>query len=114
MDQCWKVEDYDTRWVLVTPPPGADIEFQTAGVFRSVIDRVVGRWSQDVIVDFHEINFLDSSGLGLLIALYKELRDQDRHLLVITNEVVDNILALTRLRDIFDTADELPIKEGVA
>jgi hypothetical protein len=50
------------------------------------------------------LEYLDSSGLGLLLSLSKEYGAQGGKLVLVTNETVDNILSLTRLNGIFSTA----------
>jgi anti-sigma B factor antagonist len=57
-------------------------------------------------VDLSDLEYLDSSGLGLLLSLSKEYGSQGGKLVLITNETVDNILSLTRLNAIFSIAGD--------
>ena len=53
------------------------------------------------------MEYLDSSGLGLLLSMSKEYAVVGGRLVLVTNETVDNILSLTRLNGIFATASTL-------
>ena len=59
------------------------------------------------MVDLSGLEYLDSSGLGLLLSLSKEYGAEGGKLVLVTNETVDNILSLTRLNGIFSTADSM-------
>ena len=59
------------------------------------------------VVNLSGLEYLDSSGLGLLLSLSKEYSAEGGKLVLVTNETVDNILSLTRLNGIFSTADSM-------
>ena len=59
------------------------------------------------VVDLSRLDYLDSSGLGLLLSLSKEYAATGGKLVLVTNETVDNILSLTRLNGIFATAPQM-------
>jgi anti-sigma B factor antagonist len=71
------------------------------------IDRILKSAPPAAIVDLSGLEYLDSSGLGLLLSLSKEYGAQGGVLVLVTNETVDNILSLTRLNGIFSTAVSL-------
>ena len=68
------------------------------------IDRILKSSPPSTVVDLSDLEYLDSSGLGLLLSLSKEYGAQGGRLVLVTNETVDNILSLTRLNGIFSTA----------
>jgi anti-sigma B factor antagonist len=84
-----------------------DLDYGECSAFRMNIDRILKSTPPATIVDLSGIEYLDSSGLGLLLSLSKEYSQSGGKLVLITNETVDNILALTRLNGIFATAPEL-------
>lgn len=91
-------------WVLTLH---GDLDYGECSAFRMNIDRVLKSSPPATIVDLSELEYLDSSGLGLLLSLSKEYQAQGGSLVLVTNETVDNILSLTRLNGIFSTAVSL-------
>jgi len=91
-------------WVLTL---NGDLDYGECSAFRMSIDRVLKSSPPATIVDLSELEYLDSSGLGLLLSLSKEYQAQGGKLVLVTNETVDNILSLTRLNGIFSTAVSL-------
>ena len=83
-----------------------DLDYAECAAFRSQIDRILKSEAPAVVVDLSALEYLDSSGLGLLLSLSKEFSSQGGKLVLITNETVDNILSLTRLNGLFSTAGD--------
>ena len=84
-----------------------DLDYGECSAFRMNIDRILKSTPPATIVDLSGVEYLDSSGLGLLLSLSKEYGQSGGKLVLVTNETVDNILSLTRLNGIFATAPEL-------
>jgi len=91
-------------WVLTLR---GDLDYGECSSFRMSIDRILKSTPPATIVDLSGLEYLDSSGLGLLLSLSKEYGTQGGKLVLVTNETVDNILSLTRLNGIFSTAISL-------
>jgi len=81
-----------------------DLDYGECSTFRMSIDRILKSEPRAAVVDLSGVEYLDSSGLGLLLSMSKEYASVGGHLVLITNETVDNILSLTRLNGIFATA----------
>lgn len=75
-----------------------DFDYGSLPSFRKAI-RPIQEESQEVVLDLSELDYLDSSGLAKMLALYRE---QGNRLLIVSNELVDNILSLTRLDRTFE------------
>ena len=84
-----------------------DLDYGECAGFRMQIDRVLKAGPRATIVDLSGLEYLDSSGLGLLLSMSKEYSAQGGKLVLVTNETVDNILSLTRLNGIFSTAQSV-------
>ncbi|MBW6469268.1 MAG: STAS domain-containing protein [Anaerosomatales bacterium] len=93
-----------TYWLLKL---AGDLDYGECAAFRVNIDRILKNSPPAAIVDLSNLEYLDSSGLGLLLSLSKEFGAQGGRLVLITNETVDNILSLTRLNGIFSTASSM-------
>ena len=91
----------DSYWMLKL---GGDLDYGECASFRMSIDRILKSSPPSTIVDLSDLEYLDSSGLGLLLSLSKEYGAQGGRLVLVTNETVDNILSLTRLNGIFSTS----------
>lgn len=91
----------DKTWMLNLT---GELDYSECSSFRAYIDRVLKSMPAATIVDLTDLEYLDSSGLGLLLSLSKEYSAAGGKLVLITNETVDNILSLTRLNAIFSIA----------
>ena len=91
----------EDNWVLSL---SGELDYSECSSFRTYIDRILKAAPPATIVDLSHLEYLDSSGLGLLLSLSKEYGSQGGKLVLITNETVDNILSLTRLNAIFSIA----------
>lgn len=104
------LEQAPVAWVLRLT---GDLDYGECATFRMSIDRILKSGPTATIVDLSELEYLDSSGLGLLLSLSKEYAAQGGKLVIVTNETVDNILSLTRLNGIFSTATSLAEAEQI-
>ena len=91
-------------WTLTL---AGDLDYGECSAFRMSIDRILKSAPPATIVDLSDVEYLDSSGLGLLLSLSKEYSAAGGKLVLVTNATVDNILSLTRLNGIFSTAPEM-------
>ena len=98
------LEQAAATWVLTL---NGDLDYGECATFRMSIDRILKSAPPAAIVDLSSLEYLDSSGLGLLLSLSKEYGALGGKLVLVTNETVDNILSLTRLNGIFSTANSL-------
>jgi anti-sigma B factor antagonist len=102
------LEQGEPYWKLVL---NGELDYSECAGLRMNIDRILKASPPACVVDLSGLDYLDSSGLGLLLSLSKEYGAQGGRLILITNETVDNILSLTRLNGIFSTAATVPEAE---
>lgn len=95
------LDQEEQRWTLSLQ---GELDYSECAAFRMTIDRILKHAPPATVVDLSELDYLDSSGLGLLLALSKEYTALGGRLILVTNESVDNILDLTRLSGIFSCA----------
>jgi anti-sigma B factor antagonist len=91
-------------WVLTAR---GELDYADCAAFRSHVDRILRAMPPACIVDLSEIDYLDSSGLGLLLSLYREYGTAGGKLVLIASETVDGILDITRLDTLFATAEDV-------
>jgi len=99
------LEQGDEAWVLRV---AGELDYSECSGFRMHIDRILKSMPSATIVDLGAVEYLDSSGLGLLLSLSREYSSAGGRLVVVTNETVDGILELTRLAGIFSIASDVP------
>ncbi len=110
-----ELEQAEYVWTLTV---AGELDYSECAGFRMQIDRVLKAMPPGAIVDMSGIEYLDSSGLGLLLSLSREYGAHGGRLVLITNATVDSILDLTRLTGIFsiasDRAQALELLEDIA
>jgi anti-anti-sigma factor len=104
MSLTMQLDTGDNSWILTLV---GELDYSECAPFRMTIDRILKNTPRSTVVDLSHLDYLDSSGLGLLLSLSKEYGSQGGRLVLITNDAVDSILDLTRLSGIFSTANTL-------
>ena len=99
--------ELDQNHLSWTAKVSGDLDYGQCAAFRLFIDRILRESPPAVILDLSLVDYLDSSGLGLLLALSKEYGAIGGRLVLVINETVENILSLTRLDGIFTAATSL-------
>lgn len=100
-----------------TPVIGAEgeVDLGTVDSLRSVTSEVVREKPRSVIFDLRKVTFMDSSGLGILVATRKRLNNEPGAVVIITDQpAVLQSLSITGLDRIFTVQRELaPVPSGV-
>ena len=85
-------------WVLAAC---GELDYGECGAFRLQIDNILRARPAALVVDFSRVDYLDSSGLGLLLSLWQENGSRGGRQVLVTNETVDGVLNITRLAGVF-------------
>ena len=68
---------------VVTAYLSGDIDHHTAKGIRMEIDDTIERLNPELLIlDFSEVHFMDSSGIGLVLSKYQQLKNQGKELQV--------------------------------
>jgi anti-sigma B factor antagonist len=93
---------------------GGELDLYTAPSFReSVLEAAGDNDPPKVIVDFHGLGFIDSSGLGAIVACLKNLRERGGDLALAAPEgsglrrLLD-LTGLDRVLTLYASTDEIP------
>jgi len=72
--------------------------------YREKMNELIGKGEKHFGMDFSKCDFIDSTGLGVLVAVYKKIKEIDGkfELRSINNPQVMKIFTLTRLDKVFD------------
>ncbi|MBK8482661.1 MAG: STAS domain-containing protein [Proteobacteria bacterium] len=75
--------------------------------FRDALDPFLAGGITKVAIELSQVEFIDSSGLGALIALFKRLPEQGTLAICNAQDRVLKLLKLTRLNKVFTLCDTL-------
>jgi anti-sigma B factor antagonist len=88
---------------------GGEIDVYTAPRLRDTITDLVAAGSYDLIIDMERVEFLDSTGLGVLVGGLKKVRAHDGSLELVCNQdrllKIFKITGLSKVFVIHDSAD---------
>lgn len=66
-------------------------------IFRKVLSQFIDEGPTDIILDLSKIDFIDSSGLGVLVQLAKKAQTAEGTFQIVTNARVTQTVKLVRL-----------------
>lgn len=76
---------------------------------RDGVRGLVGKAQKKILLNLGDVNYIDSSGLGELVAAYTTARNQGAELkLLKLSQKVHDLLQLTKLYTVFDIYDDEP------
>ena len=79
-----------------------EVDLYTAPEFKQQLLEVIAQGGRDVIVDFADTTFIDSTTLGVLVSGVKRLRSNDGQLsLVCSDRNITKIFEITGLDKVF-------------
>ena len=88
-----------TRTVIAV---GGEIDVYTAPSLRERLNELVAAGHYDLVVDMEKVEFLDSTGLGVLVGGLKRVRSYDGTLrLVCSQEKILKVFRITGLTKVF-------------
>lgn len=83
---------------------------QVAEFKEQIIQILEGKGMDDVVFDLHKLQFIDSSGLGAFLSLFRHLNMKGGHLaLAAMNKSVKSIFELVSMQKIFDCHETLAL-----
>ena len=105
MDLTLATREVDGRAIVSV---GGEIDVYTAPKLRDCITELVGAGSYNIVIDLEAVEFLDSTGLGVLVGGLKKVRAHDGSLdLVCTQERLLKIFRITGLAKVFVIHDSV-------
>ena len=86
-----------------------EIDVYTAPTLRERLNELIAQGRHDLVVDLGGVDFLDSTGLGVLVGALKRSRAQDGTLsLVCSQEKILKVFRITGLTKVFPIHPSLP------
>ena len=94
-----------------------EVDLYTAPEFKQQLLDVIGQGGTEVIVDFTNTTFIDSTTLGVLVGGVKRLRTNDGQLLLVCSDrnitKIFEITGLDKVFEIYATRDDAVSSLGV-
>jgi anti-sigma B factor antagonist len=95
-----------------------EVDLYTAPEFKQQLLNVIGEGGTDVVVDFTDTTFIDSTTLGVLVGGVKRLRAQEGRLSLVCSDrnitKIFEITGLDRVFTIYPSRDEALAKTGAS
>jgi len=74
---------------------------------RDVIKDLLSKGNKKILLNLAEVNFIDSSGIGVLVSSFSTVRSQGGELkLVNPSKRIRDLLQITKLYSLFDVKDD--------
>lgn len=90
---------YDKEKFLLIEVKG-DLDIYSEDEFRSFIEKEIEGADKDMVIDIKDLDYLDSTGLGLFMKIYKISKEKDKTVSIINPK--ENILKLFKITDLTD------------
>ncbi len=107
MDLGLEVSEHD-RWSVLAVD--GEVDVATAPKLREKLIDLVNAGVSNIVVDLGRVDFLDSTGLGVLVGALKRIRTVDGELALVCDErrilKVFEITGLTKVFTMYPTVDE--------
>ncbi|SDJ49002.1 anti-sigma B factor antagonist [Frankineae bacterium MT45] len=85
-----------------------DVDFYSAPALRERLTELLETGEQPVVVDLSGVGFIDSTGLGALVAALNLANERSRAMPIVTNqERVTKLFRITGLEGVFAMSDSL-------
>lgn len=106
MDLDIHVDPDRNGWAVVSVH--GEIDVYTAPRCRERLVALVSEGHYRIVVDLEGVDFLDSTGLGVLVGALKRVRSHDGELLLVcTQPRILKVFEITRLTRVFDIHDSV-------
>lgn len=93
---------------LVVRLRGPRLDAAVAGPLKQELILLIDRGAKRLVLDFSEIDFLDSSGLGVVVGVLKHMGRPGALELACLSPAVLKVFNLTRMNQIFPIHDQVP------
>jgi anti-anti-sigma factor len=104
------LEREPTYWHLTL---SGELSYGDCSQFRMGVHRILMSEPRCAVVDLSNLEYIESSGIGILLAMAREHEAAGGQLVLVTSGAVDSILELARLKSVFATASTLEEAEQI-
>ncbi|MEM7210788.1 MAG: STAS domain-containing protein [Pseudomonadota bacterium] len=94
--------------IVVVKPQIQRLDASMAEGFKSEVKAIVDDGARHLVIDFSEVQFMDSSGLGALVGSLKYLASGGVIEIAAPCDAIQKVLRLTRMNKVFQVRDTVP------
>ena len=103
-----KLTDREENGVIILEPTGKIMGGPDASLLHDKLYEFIEQDKKKVIVDLSEVDWMNSTGLGILISSYTTLRNNGGKLkLANVTEKIKSLLVITKLEPVFESYDTI-------
>lgn len=103
-----KLSDRIQDGVVILEPKGKIMGGPDASLLHDTLYDFIKKEKRQVVIDLGQVDWMNSSGLGILIAGYTTLRNNDGMLkLANVTAKIQSLLVITKLRQVFEAYDSV-------
>jgi anti-anti-sigma factor len=101
----FNVEEHDEGWAWVLAVSG-ELDLRTSPELEERLARVWATGTELVILDLRQIEFMDSTGLRVLLSAHQRAQETGRRFALVRGaDQVERVLTLTGVRDLLAVVD---------
>ncbi len=78
-----------------------ELDLSTAQIFKDKVEQEYEKKPSNIKVDFEKIDFIDSTCLGILVSLSKQLKDEHKICVINLKDHIKKVFTITGLDKIF-------------
>ena len=103
-----KLTDRTKNGIVILEPKGKIMGGPDASLLHDKLHEMIENKQTKVIIDLAQVEWMNSTGLGILISSYTTLKNNDGILkLANVTEKIQSLLTITKLVSVFDAFDSV-------
>lgn len=103
-----KLSDREQNGIVILEPKGKIMGGPDASLLHDKLHEVMEAGKRKVVIDLSQVEWMNSTGLGILISTFTTLRNNDGELkLANVTDKIQSLLTITKLVTVFDTYDSV-------
>lgn len=103
-----RMTDYLHGDIVVLEPKGKIMGGPDASLLHDKLYDYIKQGKKKVVIDLGKVDWMNSTGLGILISGYTTLRKHEGQLrLINVTDKIESLLTITKLNTVFETCDSL-------
>lgn len=103
-----RLSDREQDGIVILEPKGKIMGGPDATLLHDKLHEIIEAGKKRVVIDLSQVDWMNSTGLGILISTLTTLRNNDGELkLANVTEKIQSLLVITKLAPVFDSFDTI-------
>jgi len=99
--------------ILRIEPDVSRIDSSIAGKFKELVFDKIEAGSKKIVLDLNQVKFIDSSGLGVIVATYKKVKADGKLVVLTKSQAILTMFKITRLEKVLDIVNSESIVDAL-